>query len=75
MKIQPESHNSIKLEMDDGSTFKLHHTSHGNVDYLFIRGEDGLTIDKPSGLEWKPVFDTVGIIRLSSIKSKEGEYA
>ncbi len=72
MKVQPEAHNAITIELDDGAIFRLHHTLHDNKDYLFINAEHRsiFEVDKSKGLEWENVYSGTGLIRISKAEGK-----
>ena len=65
MKIQPVADNAIVIELDDGSSLKMHNTVHGDISYLFISG-NVLTVEIMKGLNWEHLAVTRGMIRVSS---------
>jgi hypothetical protein len=67
MKIQPEAHNAITLMLDDNSEFRLHNTTHGNKDRLFITNINGLILEtmNPNNFEWTEIGETT-MLRLTA---------
>ena len=67
MKIQPKSHNSIDIELEDGTILSAHHTLHDEKDYLFVKCNNALIqVEVAEGLQWKPLIASKSYIRLSA---------